>query len=146
MKSKLRLISLSALLLLCTGAYADVTVSDPWVRGIVKGQTVTGSFMTLTSDQDTKLIAAASPVAGKVEVHKMEMKNGLMTMRPIDDLAIPANTPVELKPGGYHVMLIDLKHPLVKGEKVPLTLTFENQAGAKKAVKVEAEVRDLTAH
>ncbi|MEN6585873.1 MAG: copper chaperone PCu(A)C [Sulfuricella sp.] len=146
MKSSSALISLAALLFFCSNIYAAVTASGAWVRGIVKGQTVTGTFMTLKSDEDTKLVSATSPVAGKVEIHKMEMKNDLMTMRPIDKLAIPAGTPVELKPGGYHVMLVDLKHTLVKGEKVPLTLVFESRGGARNTLAVTAEVRDLTAH
>jgi periplasmic copper chaperone A len=133
------------MLVLSGGACAGVSVSNPWVRGVVAGQTVTGAFMTLKSSEDVRLVEAASPVAGKVEIHKMAMENDLMTMRPISALEVPANTVVELRPGGYHVMLIDLKKPLVTGERIPLKLTFEGKNGARNTVDIRAEVHKLTA-
>lgn len=118
-------------------AHAEVTVAEPWVRATVPAQKATGAFMHLKSDADARLVSAASPVAGVVEIHEMFMDKDVMKMSPIPGLDLPAGRDVELKPGGYHVMLLELAAPLQSGQKVPITLTFD-QAGTK---NVEAEVR-----
>ena len=125
-------------------AFADVSVDGAWVRGTVSQQKATGAFMTLKSNKTTQLISAASPVAEVVEVHEMVMDGNMMKMRALPKLDIPANTPVELKPGSYHIMLMGLKKPLVDGEKVPLTLSFENAAKQKETLEVQAVVRPMT--
>jgi hypothetical protein len=132
-------------LALAAPALAQVTVSDPWVRGTVAGQMATGAFMQLKSPTDTALVAAASPVAKVVEIHEMKMDAGVMKMAAIDRLALPAGKAVELKPGGYHVMLMDLKQPLKEGDTVPVTLTFEDRSGRKQTLDVKVPVRALTA-
>jgi copper(I)-binding protein len=126
-------------------AFAQVAVSDAWVRGTVAGQGATGAFMQLRSPTDAALVAVASPVAKVVEIHEMKMDGGVMKMAAIDRLALPAGKAVELKPGGYHVMLMDLKQPLKAGDTVPVTLTFEDKAGRKTTVDVKAPVKPLTA-
>jgi hypothetical protein len=126
-------------------ASAQVTVTDPWVRGTVTGQKATGAFMQLKSPADTALVAAASPVAKIVEIHEMKMEGGMMKMSAVDRLALPAGKAVDLKPGGYHVMLMDLVGPLKDGDTVPLQLTFEDKAGKKQSVEVKALVRPLAA-
>ena len=126
-------------------ASAQVAVTDPWVRGTVTGQKATGAFMQLKSPADTALVAAASPVAKIVEVHEMKMEGGMMKMNAVDRLALPAGKAVDLKPGGYHVMLMDLVKPLKDGDTVPLQLTFEDKAGKKQTVEVKAVVRPLAA-
>jgi copper(I)-binding protein len=126
-------------------AFAQVTVSDAWVRGTVVGQMATGAFMQLKSPADVALVAVASPVAKIVEIHEMKMDGGVMKMAAVDRLALPAGKSIELKPGGYHVMLMDLKQPLKEGETVPVTLTFEDKAGRKTTVEVKAPVKALTA-
>ena len=126
-------------------ALAQVAVADPWVRGTVEGQRATGAFMKLTAPADMALVAAASPVAKIVEIHEMKMEGGMMKMKANDKLALPAGKAVDLKPGGYHVMLMDLVKPLKDGETVPLQLTFEDQAGKKQTVDVKAVVRPLAA-
>jgi hypothetical protein len=85
--------------------------------------------MQLKSAADTALVSASSPVAGVVEIHEMKMDGGVMKMSAVKSLAVPAGKGVELKPGGYHVMLMDLKQPLKEGETVPVTLNFEDKAG-----------------
>jgi hypothetical protein len=135
----------AASLAAATAASAQVTATDPWVRGTVTGQKATGAFMQLKSPADTALVAAASPVAKIVEIHEMKMEGGMMKMKAIDKLALPAGKAVDLKPGGYHVMLMDLVGPLKDGETVPLQLTFEDQAGRKQTVDVKAVVRPLAA-
>jgi hypothetical protein len=102
-----------------------VTVAEPWIRGTVHGQMATGAFMRITSQQPAKLLEAASPVAGVVEIHEMAMEGNVMRMRAVPALELPAGRAVELKPGGYHVMLMDLKRTLKEGESVPVTLLVE---------------------
>lgn len=126
-------------------SFAQIAVSDAWVRGTVPAQTATGAFMDITSKTATKLVAAASPVAGKVEIHSMKMENGVMKMFPVPAVELPANTKVTLGPGGYHVMLMDLKQQLKPGDKVPVTLTTEGADKKRQTTQVTAEVRELTA-
>ena len=125
-------------------AIAQVAVKDPWVRGTVPGQNATGAFMQLSSAADTSLVAVTSPVAKVVEIHSMTHEGGMMKMRQVPSLPVLAGKPVELAPGGYHVMLMDLAQPLKDGEKVPLTLTFADKAGRKTTQEVTATVRPLT--
>ena len=126
-------------------ASAQVTVSEPWVRATVPQQKATGAFMKLQSAQDAKLISAKSAVAGVVEVHEMAMDAGVMKMRAVDGLALPMGKAVDLKPGGYHVMLMDLKSQLKDGDAVPLTLTFETKDGKRQTMEVKATARNMSA-
>jgi len=125
-------------------AFADVTASDAWVRGTVDGQKETAAFMTLKSSEATQLVKGSSPVAKMVQIHQETMSGGMMKMRPVKALDLPANSAVELKPGTYHVMLMGLKKPLAKGEMVPVKLSFRDKGGAKSTLEVMAEVRELT--
>jgi copper(I)-binding protein len=120
---------------------AQVNVSSAWARSTVPGQGGTGAFMTLVSRDGGKLIGAASPVAGVVELHEMAMDNNVMKMRAIPSLELPAGREVQLKPGGYHVMLLDLKRPLKVGEKVQIELRLETRDGKRVTQPVEVEVR-----
>ncbi|MFA7281300.1 MAG: copper chaperone PCu(A)C [Sterolibacterium sp.] len=128
-----------------TLAVAGVTVKEPWARGTVVGQTASGAFMELTASENAALLEASSPVAGVVEVHEMSLDNGVMKMRAVPRLDLPAGKPVTLKPGGYHIMLMDLKKQLKKGESVPLTLKIEGKDKKVSSIEVKAEVRELTA-
>ncbi|HEX5802751.1 MAG TPA: copper chaperone PCu(A)C [Azospira sp.] len=124
---------------------ADLEVKTPWVRGTVVGQKATGAFMELSSPAGTTVVGASSPVAGITEVHEMKMDGGVMKMRATPRLDIPAGKTVSLAPGGYHVMLMDLKQQLKAGEVVPLTLQVENKDKKVETVEIKAEVRELTA-
>jgi copper(I)-binding protein len=135
--------TLAAALAASAPAAAQVTVSDAWVRGVVPGQMATGAFMRLTATTDVTLVAAASPIAKVVEVHEMKMDGGVMRMGAVDRLPLPAGRPVELKPGGYHVMLMGLTGTLKDGDTVPLTLTVVDGAGKAQQVAVRATVRGL---
>ena len=134
-----------ALISFALPAFAQVSVTNAWVRGTVPNQKATGAFMQLSSPADTALVAVTSPAAKIAEVHEMKMDGGMMKMRAIDKLAVPAGKSVELKPGGYHVMLMDLVAPLKEGDTVPLKLTFEDKGGAKQTIDVKAVVKPLTA-
>ena len=126
-------------------AAAQVAVTDAWVRGTVAGQKATGAFMQLKATADSTLVGATSPVAKIVEIHEMKHEGGMMKMRAVDRIALPAGKAVEMKPGGYHVMLMDLVAPLKEGDTVPLQLTFEDKAGRKQTQDVKAQVKALTA-
>lgn len=126
-------------------ALAEVSVADPWVRATVAQQKATGAFMHLTSDSDARLVSASSPAAEVVEIHEMTMQNNVMKMSPVRGLDLPAGKAVELKPGGYHVMLMGLKAQVKEGEAVPLTLVIEGKDGKQQRVEVTATVRALNA-
>lgn len=134
-----------ALAIAAAPSFAQVAVADAWVRGTVAAQKATGAFMNLTSPADSALVSASSPVAGLVEVHEMAMDGGVMKMRAIPQLPLPAGKTVSLKPGGYHVMLMDLKGPLKEGETVPIALTFAGKDGKRTTQEIKAPVRALTA-
>ena len=105
---------------------AAVKVEGAWARASVQGQKATGAFMRLTAKDGARLVRAESPAAGLAEVHEMKMEGDIMKMRAVPALDLPAGKTVELKPGGYHVMLLDLKAPLAKDSTVPLTLVFQD--------------------
>jgi len=139
--SALRVAALvAALLAASAAARAQVTVTEPWVRGTVASQLGTGAFMKITAAKPARLVGASSPLAGVVEIHEMALVDNVMRMRAVDALDLPAGRTVELKPGGYHVMLMDLKRALREGETVPVTLLVE-QDGQRRAVAVKAVVR-----
>jgi copper(I)-binding protein len=142
MKRTTKLILIGALAWAAAGsALAQVSVSSAWARSTVPGQGGTGAFMTLVSKDGGKLVGAASPVAGVVELHEMAMENNVMKMRAIPALDLPAGREVQLKPGGYHVMLLDLKRPLKVGEKLQIELRLEMRDGKRVSQPVEVEVR-----
>lgn len=124
-------------------AAAQVKVDDPWVRATVPQQRATGAFMQLTAPADARLVGAQSPAAAVVEIHEMTMENDVMRMRAIEALDLPAGMTVELKPGGYHVMLIDLKAQAKEGDTIPVTLIVENKDGQRESIEVAAPVRPL---
>ncbi|WP_298930329.1 copper chaperone PCu(A)C [uncultured Ramlibacter sp.] len=122
----------AASLLLASTAWAQapaVKVEGAWARASVQGQKGTGAFMKLTAAEPMVLLGVSSPAAGVSEVHEMKMDGDVMRMRAVAQLELPAGQAVELKPGGYHVMLMDLKAPLAKDASVPLTLRLRNARG-----------------
>ena len=145
MRLSVRLAALAAGLLVGAAAFAQVTVQDAWVRGTVPGQTASGAFMTLQSTDGARVVGVSTPVAGTAEIHEMKMEGNVMRMRAMPSLDLPKGQTVQLKPGGYHVMLMDLKQPLVKDTIVPITLKVELADKRVVEQKVEAKVRDLTA-
>lgn len=126
-------------------AHAQVTVNDPWVRGTVARQTATGAFMQLLSREDGRLVGASTPLADRVEIHEMKLENDVMRMRPVEQLMLSAGSPVELKPGGYHLMLMGLKKPLQEGEELPLTLEFQGARTQRQTLELRVPVRGLGA-
>lgn len=143
MKKLLRTTALLAALAASATAFAQaaaVQVEGAWARASVPGQKATGAFMRLTAPQGARLVRAESPAAGLAEVHEMKMEGDIMKMRAVPALELPAGKTVELKPGGYHVMLLDLKAPLPKDSTVPLTLVFQDAKGAESRLDLTVPV------
>ena len=125
----------------------SVEVKDAWVRTSVQGQKATGAFMKITAKEGARLVSGASPVAGVVEIHEMTMDGNVMKMRALaNGLDLPAGKTVDLKPGGFHVMLMDLKAALPKDSTVPLTLVFKDAKGAESRVELKVPVATGPAH
>jgi len=106
----------------------DLVITQPWSRATPGGAKIAGGFLTIENKgvAPDRLISGAGDIVGKVEIHEMAMNNGVMTMRPLDKgLVIEPGKTVKLAPGGYHLMLMDLKQPFKQGDKVPVTLEFE---------------------
>lgn len=132
---------IAGLLLAGSAAYAQgVEVSKAWVRPTVQGQKTSGGYMTLTARDGAQLVGISTPAAGVAEVHEMKMDGDIMKMRAVPVLDLPAGKAVELKPGGYHLMLMDLKQPLAKGGQVPLTLHFKDARGVESQLEIMAPV------
>src|SRR5437867_1197584 len=114
-----------ALLAAAAAVHAQVEARAAWVRGTVRGQTTAGAYMELTSDRRASLLGAESPAAGSAEIHEMKMEGNVMRMRAVPKLELPPVKTVELRPGGHHMMLVDLKRQLKKGDLVPIRLKVE---------------------
>ena len=126
-------------------AQTSVQISDPWVRATVPQQKATGAFMQITAPKAMRLLEVRSPVAGVAEIHEMSMTDNMMRMRQVKEIALPAGKAVELKPGGYHVMLLDLKGQVKAGDKIPLTLVVEGEDKRRETIEVTAVARPLGA-
>ena len=137
------LVSALTAALVSGGALAQsspVQVEGAWARASVQGQKGTGAFMRLTAKEGARLVRAESPAAGVTEVHEMKMEGDIMKMRAVPALDLPAGKTVELKPGGYHVMLMDLKAPLMKDTSVPITLVFQDAKGMESKLNLSVPV------
>lgn len=110
-------------------AHAEVKLSDAWVRASNPGQSVGAAYVTLSSAQDVTLVYAETERAGTVEMHSMTMQNGVMKMRSMEELPVPAGKPVKLAPGGLHLMLFELPTPFKAGEQVKFRLCFKDKQG-----------------
>jgi copper(I)-binding protein len=124
-------------------AHAQVEVSDAWVRATGQGQKATGVFMNLTAQKATRLVGVKADLTGSAEVHEMKMEKDVMKMQAVKALDLPAGQTVALKPGSYHVMLMDLKAPVAEDSQVVLTLLFEDAAGVKTQKEVKAVAKKM---
>lgn len=137
---------LAAALLVSFASYAgDIEISGAWTRATAPGQDQAGVDITITSKQAATLVGVSSPVAVSAELHSMTSEGGMMRMREVQAIELPAGKRVNLGESGYHLMLNGLKVPLKEGEAVPLMLSIK--VGKQGAVKIEtrAEVKSLTA-
>ena len=125
----------------CGKPSPSVQISDNWVRTTEDGQDVGAAYMTLTSNTDTTLTSVESSVSDSIEIHSMTMDNGVMKMRMLDELALKAGKPTELAPGGYHLMLFDLKKALKAGEEVSFTLHFKDAQGKETVLNLNSPIK-----
>jgi hypothetical protein len=103
----------------------NIKIENAYTRSTVPGQQVAGGFMKIENKGGVdQLISASSPVAGEVQLHEMAMEGNVMKMRQVKDIAVPAGGAVELKPGGLHLMFMNIKAPLAAGSSIPLKLKF----------------------
>lgn len=115
-----------------------IAVQNAWVRPTVGEQDATGGYLTITSQESMALVGVASPAAEISEVHEMKMDGDIMRMRKIERIELKAGEPLELKPGGYHLMLMSLTSPIQAGQEVELSLQFEKADGSKVEMPVKA--------
>ncbi len=121
---------------------ANISVTDAWARATMPGQPVSGAYMQIQSDADARLLGVSSTVVPRVEVHEMSMDGGVMRMREVKAIDLPKGKTVSLQPGGFHIMLMNLKKPIAAGDVIPLTLTVES-GGKRQTVEVKAEARAM---
>jgi copper(I)-binding protein len=133
----------------CLGAFVglafagDVTVRDAWTRATVPGQTVAGVYFDIQSSAEAKLVGVQTDLTDAAEIHLMRMQDGVMRMRAVSAVDLPAGKTVNFKPGGYHVMLFDLPRQLQAGEQFPLELVVEDANRQRSEVAVTVQVRNL---
>lgn len=125
-------------LLAAASVHAQVAVTDAWARATGTGQKATGVFMNLTAKKATRLVGIKTDLTPVAQVHEMKMEKDVMKMQAIKALDLPAGQTVSLKPGSYHVMLMDLKAPVAEDSHVVVTLLFEDAAGVKTQQEVHA--------
>ena len=145
MKSLIRTLTLATAMAAAGAAHAQVTVKDAWVRATVAQQKATGAFMQIHSSEAVRLVQVQSPIAGVAEVHEMALEGDVMKMRALPALPLSAGQPMTLRPGGHHIMLLDLHQQVKPGDTVPLTLTFEAAGGQRHSLQVQATARALGA-
>ena len=120
---------------------ADVKVENAWIRAPAPAQKTASAYVELTSSANAALVAASSPLAERVELHSMTLDGGVMRMRPLPRIDLPAGKTVKLAPNGMHLMLFNPKQPLKPGDKLPLVLSVQPSSGAATTLRIEAEVR-----
>ncbi len=126
---------------MAAGKGADVEVSNAWVRATVPGQPVAGAYLDIRASSKLKLVGVSSPVAERGEIHEMKDEDGMMKMRAVKAVELPAGKTVSLAPGGLHVMLFGLAEPLTEGRKVSLSLKLRRPSGVTFNHVVEVPVK-----
>ena len=121
-------------------------ISNVWIKATIPGSNVSAAYLRIKSAKAVRLVKAETPVAGIAELHSMNMKDGVMEMKAEDAFTVPAGNTIELKPGGMHIMLMQVARPIKVGDKVPLTLTFEGANKKPLLMKVEALARAPSGH
>ena len=141
MKTLLATLLLAAPAAVLAQAAVPVTVQGAWARTIVPGQQSSGAYMTLTAREPLTLLGADTPAADIVEIHQMKMEGDIMKMRAAESLPLPAGKPVQLAPGGFHFMLMDLKDPFRAGTQIPITLRFRDGKGKVRTLPLRVPVQ-----
>lgn len=139
----LRFISFILIFMLsaCAKAESGIIISNAWARATAPGQQVAAAYMSLKSEQGATLIKAESDLAGTIELHSMTMENDVMKMRMLNELPLPAGKTVNLEPGGYHLMLFDLKQPLNAGQTAKFKLHLRTTAGNTQSMTLSLPIK-----
>lgn len=140
MKCKQWMVALAAGLLVPTTWAASISVTDAWARATMPGQKVSGAYMQIQADADARLVGVSSPEVPRVEMHEMKMDGDVMRMRELKAIDLPKGKSVSLEPGGFHLMLMNLKKPIAAGDVVSFTLVVES-GGKRQKVEVKAAAR-----
>lgn len=125
-------------LLITTTSQAAVSITDAWVRLLPPTVKTTAGYMVLKSDTDDAILSVSSPASMMVEMHESSMEDGVMSMNQVPSIRLPANEMVELKPHGLHLMIMNLKTPLIDGQEIELTLLLEKAGEVIVKAKVES--------
>lgn len=141
MLNKLCVLLLACLLPLASTAAEPLDISQAWARATAPGQEVGAAYMVLQSATDATLTEVSSEAADSIEIHQMSMNKGVMEMRMLETLPLPAGRAVKLEPGGLHLMLFDLKQPLQAGDQIMLTLKIRDKSGKIRAQVVRVPVK-----
>lgn len=128
-------------LMATSSAFAEVTVSDVWVRTTAPGQQVAGAYLKVISSEDAKITGGASPVSEALELHEMSMQGDVMRMRRLESIELPAGKQVALMPGGLHIMLMGIKSQIKDGDTVPIELIITGKDGKQKAIQLKAQAK-----
>jgi copper(I)-binding protein len=137
------LVWLSLVAIHALAAQPQVEVRNAWARATAPGQQVAGVYFEIVSATDAQLVGLQSPVAVRGELHAMSLENGTMRMRPVEAVALPAGQRVELKPGGLHAMLFELKGPLKPGANLPISIELIDSGGLNHKIPAVVQVRNL---
>ena len=144
MKTKFKIINALFLTLTAFSVHAEVVIKDAWIRATVPQQMTTGAFFQIQSNTDTRVVSVQTSAAGVAEIHEMKMENNIMKMRALDYLDLAAGKLVELKPGGYHLMLMDLKKQIKAGDIIPLTLILEGKDKKRESIDIKLKARSFS--
>jgi hypothetical protein len=143
MKTKFKITKALFLSLTAFSVHAEVVIKDAWIRATVPQQMATGAFFQIQSNTDTRVVSVQTSAAGVAEIHEMKMENNVMKMRALDYLDLAAGKMVELKPGGYHLMLMDLKKQIKAGDIIPLTLILEGKDKKRESIDIKLKARSF---
>lgn len=130
------------LICMSCSAQAELKVTDAWIKSTAPGQPVAAAYMTLTATEDVKVIGSSSSVASSVEIHEMRMTGNIMRMRQLKELQLKAGKSEILAPGGYHLMLQDIKHQIKAGEVVPIVLIIQDKIGNQHKISLNVDAKD----
>ena len=139
------LLAMTAGIALPAFAQSAIEVSNAWARATIAAQKTSGFYLDIRSAAPARLVGVASPAAARVELHNMKMEGSVMKMSAVESIDLAAGQTVKLAPGGYHIMLIDLKQPLKAGDSVPVTLAVERADKTRATIETKAAVRDMAA-
>ena len=140
---KLKCVLMALVLVAPMAAAQSVSIANAWARATAPGQKTAGVYLDLRSNSDTAVVAAGSPLAAGAELHSMTMQDGVMRMRPLRRIDLPAGKTVRLAPNGMHLMLVGLKRELKAGEKLPIVLSLQSSGTSLRTLAIEAEVRAI---